>query len=90
MPSVEEMDRLVERLPEGAGTPAPATDLPPPVPVIVVGECPEMRAARRVDRASRLVWLLAVCFAAGVAVAWWVNARMEDDGRSVFLEGGAE
>jgi hypothetical protein len=89
MRSVEEMDRLVERLPEWAGTPAPATVPPPPVPVIVVGECRRMRAARRVDAASRLVWLLAVCFAAGVAVAWLVNARMADDGRSVFLEGGA-
>ncbi len=52
----------------------------------MISEQEYRKRMKRIGRGERLLWLLAACFAAGVAAAWAANIGSDDDGRSVFLQ----
>ena len=91
--SVEELDRIAAGLPEREGSPAPVAGADAEVLALIARHSQEAAEYLRrqdarlaaIKRAERVVWVLVVSLAAGVAVAGYLHAVMGPPKQAEFL-----
>jgi len=91
--SVEELDRIAAGLPEWEGSPAPVAGVDAEVLALIAKHSQEAAEYRRrmdarlaaINRTERVVWVLVVSLAAGMAVAGYLHAVMGPPKQAEFL-----
>lgn len=79
--SVEELDRIAAGLPEWEGSPAPVAGGSPEDVFLREQEA----KLRLLNRTERVLWILVIALAAGVAVAGYVHSVMGPPSPPEFL-----